>query len=82
MSMIAYMARKPIGPTHMADEKGCTLPSQGTQTELRLDRPTESNLRESKVVTPACHIVGDLTSIIVQEIPYPLEKSPLGEGSH
>lgn len=73
MSMIAYMARKPIDPTHRADDgRGCTLPSQGAQTELGLDRPTEVGVRESKVVTPVCHIVEkDLTSIIVQENPPP-----------
>lgn len=83
MSMIAYMARKPINPTQGADdERGCTLPSQVSQTEFGLDRPAEGSMRESKNLTPVCHIVeGDLTRIIVQENPHPLERGPLGEGS-
>lgn len=84
MTMIPNMARKPIDPTHGADDqRSCTLPSRVTQTKVGPDRPTEGSMRESKGVTPLCHVVeGDLTSIIVQENPYPLERGPQGEGGH
>lgn len=80
MSVITNMARKPIDPTHGADdERGCALPSRVTQAEVRPDRPTEGGMRESKCVTPLCHVVeGDLTSIIVQENPHPLERGAQG----
>ncbi|KAL0623432.1 hypothetical protein AAY473_007140 [Plecturocebus cupreus] len=78
------MARKPIYPTHGADdERSCAFPSRVTQAEVRPHRPTKGSMRESEGVTPLCHIVeGDLTSIIVQENPHPLERGPQGEGSH
>lgn len=84
MTMTPNMARKPIDPTHGADDqRSCTLPSRVTQTEVGPDRPTEGSMRESKGVTPLCHVVeGYLTSIIVQENPYPLERGPQGKGSH
>ena len=84
MTMIPNMARKPIDATHGADDqRSCALPSRVTQTEVGPDRPTEGSMRESKGVTPLCHVVeGDLASIIVQENPHPLERGPQGKGSH
>lgn len=84
MTMIPNMARKPIYPTHGADDqRSCAFPSRVTQTEVRPDRPTKGSMRESESVTPLCHVVeGDLASIIVQENPHPLKRGPQGEGSH
>lgn len=84
MTRIPNMARKPIDPTHGADDqRSRALPSGVAQTEVRPDRPTEGSMRESKGVTPLCHIVeGHLTSIIVQENPHPLKRGPQGEGGH
>lgn len=80
MTMIPNMARKPIYPTHGADDqRSCAFPSRVTQTEVRPDRPTKGSMRESESVTPLCHVVeGDLASIIVQENPHPLKRGPQG----
>lgn len=84
MTVIPHMTRKPINPTHRADDqRSCALPSRVTEAEVGPDWPTEGSMRESKGMTSLCHIVeGDLTSIIVQENPYPLKRGPKGEGSH
>lgn len=58
MDMTSHRVRKPIDPTHGAeDETGITFTSWVTQTEAGLNRSTEGSVIKSKSVTPLWHIV-------------------------
>lgn len=53
MDMTSHRVRKPIDPTHGAeDETGITFTSWVTQTEAGLNRSTEGSVIKSKSVTP------------------------------